>query len=576
MQRKHINKLLSILLLMAVASTFLTPPSIVSAATPIAGYDACKSIVITHTDDAAQTNYQMKLTINKTSGSSSGNTLYLDNKATNWPYDIRFTNTTGGNLDFWRESNTSTEGVWWIEIDSIAAHPTDTTIYVQVGDADATDASNGSNTFLFFDHFLGASLDTNVWQGNTGNCVVSSSICTVTAATNAYYKLATKDGWANDVRMRASGVVNNWNYCAIVFNQEDNLTNQNDCLKVQHNSAEANHSNWNTQKSGTVTYMSHKLIDFGNYHIYDFIRLLSGTDTSKIFCDNVQVGASTTTNVPTVSLSPLIGTGETTGQTVSLDWVAVMITTYNEPTWGAYGSWEYPAASIYLTTSNSSGGTVLVPGIGTYAYNVSEIVNINASAYAGYYFSSWTGNTTNIANVSATNTTINMTSVNQTATANFLLTSIVSITNSPNTWTINGITGKGTILTNTTYYSNPLGDTIPPSATVNLTECRFTVTNDSSNVPLDLYITFSNFSGGDAMINSNTGSNGVTEFGAYAWYEGMTYSNKVIAKISGSSIFYNEWTGPTLNWSVEIRTRTNDWTTGSASTATITITAVED
>jgi hypothetical protein len=154
--------------------------------------------------------------------------------------------------------------------------------------------------------------------------------------------------------------------------------------------------------------------------------------------------------------------------------------------------------------------------------------------------------------------------------------SVIAVTNSPSTWTINGITGKGTLATNTTYYSNPLGDTTAPSATVDDSECYFTVTNDSSTVPLDLYVTMGNFSGGDAMTNSNTGSNGATAFGAYTWYDGMTYSNKVIAKTASSSLLYNEWTGATLKWGMELKTRTNAWTTAANSTATVTITAVED
>ncbi len=38
----------------------------------------------------------------------------------------------------------------------------------------------------------------------------------------------------------------------------------------------------------------------------------------------------------------------------------------------------------------------------------------------------------------------------------------VAFTNAPNSWTLNGITGSSVINPNTTYYSNPLGDTTPP------------------------------------------------------------------------------------------------------------------
>ena len=158
-----------------------------------------------------------------------------------------------------------------------------------------------------------------------------------------------------------------------------------------------------------------------------------------------------------------------------------------------------------------------------------------------------------------------------TAAPNYL-----SISNSPSTWTMNGITGTGLIDTNTTYYSNPLGDTTPPSATVVDAECRFTLTN-SSGPPIDLYVNSGNFTGGDAnMTNGNTGSNGATTYGAYSWYSGLSYASKVIMKLSGSSILYNEFNGASLKWGAEIKSQTNSWAGSSSSTATMTISAQAD
>jgi len=156
----------------------------------------------------------------------------------------------------------------------------------------------------------------------------------------------------------------------------------------------------------------------------------------------------------------------------------------------------------------------------------------------------------------------------------------LSITNSPGTWTINGIGGgSGWINVNTTYYSNPLGDTTAPSATVLNTECYFTVTNAVGADTCDLTVTWGDFAGGSAnMTNSNDGTNGVNTYGAYCWYEGMTYANKVIVKDSGSDKMYDAGlaAGSSLKWGVEIKTRTNAWTGGSASTSTLTITATAD
>jgi len=161
--------------------------------------------------------------------------------------------------------------------------------------------------------------------------------------------------------------------------------------------------------------------------------------------------------------------------------------------------------------------------------------------------------------------------VTVTATPDYL-----SITNTPDSWTLNGITGEGFIFVNTIYYSNPLGDTNAPSATVLDSECRFTAHNPLGAETCDLTINCSDFTGGDAvMVNSNDGTNGIAKFGGYCWYSGMTYGNKVIMKTTGSEKLYSLGLAgdADLKWGAEIKTRLNSWASSDPSTATITIIA---
>ena len=151
--------------------------------------------------------------------------------------------------------------------------------------------------------------------------------------------------------------------------------------------------------------------------------------------------------------------------------------------------------------------------------------------------------------------------------------SFVGISNSPSDWTLNSITGDSIIDSNITYYANPGGDTTAPSATVVDGECYFTLSNTSSeatNVSIDI----NDFTGGsDPMVNSNSGTNGAGTFGAYAWYSGMTYSSKVIAKTTNSDVLRSSLPANTdLKWGMEITTQSDAWTGGTSSTATITIT----
>jgi len=160
----------------------------------------------------------------------------------------------------------------------------------------------------------------------------------------------------------------------------------------------------------------------------------------------------------------------------------------------------------------------------------------------------------------------------------------VGIANSPIDWTINGITGSGVIAESTTYYSNPLGDTLSPADisaaeaadTVVDGECYFTITN-TSTIPTNVIIDIEDFTGGsDPMTNSDAGTNGVGIFGAYSWYSGMTYPNKVIASknATGSAILYSSLTATTdLLWGMEVLTQSDAWAGGTSSTSTITITA---
>lgn len=124
----------------------------------LTGYKYRKQITINHTDDGAQTNYQMPLTIVKAAGADSGPTVYLGNHALNWPNDIRFTASDGTTLlgtngGGWREESDLTDGTWWVKVDTIPAHPDDGLIYLYYGKASDTDASSIANTFIVGDDF---------------------------------------------------------------------------------------------------------------------------------------------------------------------------------------------------------------------------------------------------------------------------------------------------------------------------------------------------------------------------------------------------------------------------------------
>jgi len=81
---------------------------------------------------------------------------------------------------------------------------------------------------------------------------------------------------------------------------------------------------------------------------------------------------------------------------------------------------EPPVNQYSLTISSTPGGNVTEPGVGTYVYSNSTVVNLVAVNYTGYQFVGWTGNATTIANPTAASTNITMND-SYSITANFEL-----------------------------------------------------------------------------------------------------------------------------------------------------------
>lgn len=122
-----------------------------------------KTLTITNSG-AAKTNYQVPVTI-----SLGADSAKLKDDCT----DLRFTKSSDGAtaLDYWIESSSSTSCKAWVEVDTIAATPTATTIYMYYGNSSAADASNAVNTFVangVIDNIAGAwDLDEDVTQTTT-------------------------------------------------------------------------------------------------------------------------------------------------------------------------------------------------------------------------------------------------------------------------------------------------------------------------------------------------------------------------------------------------------------------------
>ena len=137
----------------------------------LTGWNYRKPITISNSGSAL-TDYQVSITVDTA-------TLVTAGKLQSTCNDIRFTSSDSlTSLNYWIESGPNTVSTKiWVKITSILASPYTTTIYMYYGNTGATSASNGINTFIFFDDFNGNTY-TDRWtvvQQNSYSAISESS-----------------------------------------------------------------------------------------------------------------------------------------------------------------------------------------------------------------------------------------------------------------------------------------------------------------------------------------------------------------------------------------------------------------
>jgi len=145
------------------------------------GWKSRKKITITNST-TSQTNYPIMITVNRSAGTDTANTVYLGTSCNSDYSDIRFTNSALSLLPYWIEhpNTTSTSNIW-VNCDSL---PNGTaTFYIYYGKPSATTTESGADTFTFFDDFGGSSIDAAKWT-TSGSPSVSNSILSLPTGTN--------------------------------------------------------------------------------------------------------------------------------------------------------------------------------------------------------------------------------------------------------------------------------------------------------------------------------------------------------------------------------------------------------
>jgi len=143
----------------------------------------------TLTSDTPLTDYQVKIRIYRTEGTSTGDTVYLGNKCLASYDDIRFVASNGvDELPYWMEANNGTYADFWVKVPSISIN---TFIWIYYGNENVSTTSNGDATFEFFDDFTGITLNTSKWNPTfiqynygLGTATINKSLLTLTQTLN--------------------------------------------------------------------------------------------------------------------------------------------------------------------------------------------------------------------------------------------------------------------------------------------------------------------------------------------------------------------------------------------------------
>lgn len=124
--------------------------AIAGSATCLAGWGQRKPITIVGSVDGAQTDYQIKVRVHKSTGTDTATDIYLGNDVRDDFGDVRFTSDDGTTLlDYWREELVSgVSALFWVKVPSIPADPATVDIYLQYDNAAATTTADIKATFV--------------------------------------------------------------------------------------------------------------------------------------------------------------------------------------------------------------------------------------------------------------------------------------------------------------------------------------------------------------------------------------------------------------------------------------------
>ena len=351
-----------------------------------------KQITVNGSAAGTISDYQMKLTVNQASGTDSAGIVNLGGDVLTTFNDLRFTKSDGNTiLSYWIESITGTTpnqiATVWIKLapspDTIPASPGTYNFYIYYNNTGASAASNGTNTFVFFDDFNRPDSATvgNGWTESESNGAISSIYAnqlklyslganSITYVTQSHTGLGLAS-FAIDVNMTISVISGSVNIRAGLEMQDGDGTDGTNI------GAGILDGGWTGYKTGGYDGTYHELDvvpTVGTPFIYSISYIPS--QKVKIYIDYVEKYTLTGQALLSTPFNGrLFQLSDNSGQTITTYWNDYRVRKYTspEPTFYTTGSEE-------LTTQAATGGMITTSGsYRIHAFTSSGIFTVNKS-----------------------------------------------------------------------------------------------------------------------------------------------------------------------------------------------------
>lgn len=298
------------------------------------------------------------------------NEVYLDNKCTNFPTDIAFTDNDGATeLYHWCEDLTADPATFWVKVaDNLTSNQT---IYIYCGKSGgSSNYYSGDDTFQFFDDFPGSSIDTDKWEGDTGATSVSGGIMTHTKSGASVINTISLFSSPVVLRARHQFIDPSGGSASLTFGFRTS-----DWANRCYGYVDLNNVNRlvSLKSGGGRTDTDTNWIE-GSYTLKDIIW---DKDTPRVswFDNGTEKTGSpfeTANNIATADQEIFL---QTVDSTQYLDWIFVRKYTDPEPTDGGWGEWESFTVEITNTPSTNDFGILQIGTTSNTAIDYFTITN---------------------------------------------------------------------------------------------------------------------------------------------------------------------------------------------------------